>query len=154
MTAIGWLDTGITEADTFFSTRMGAISLWAALSSAQKTAALTTAYNILRHSPQLSIPTAPTAAQKAVLAYGQEEFSLYLIVTDEGGLRRFAAQWQNITSAGLVKESYADNSKKGLPKEIIDILDEFKTEQPLYSVNIYRDETNNPAWDTVFESDV
>ena len=148
MAVIGWLDTGLTEADTFFSTRVGAVDLWSELTDDQKTAALTTAYNEIRHSPQVSIPSSPTAAQKLVLAYAQEEFSLFFIVTDVGGIRREAGQWQNITSAGLVKETYKDD--QGLPPRILRILDDYKTQEPAFEIDIYRDETDNPAWDTAF----
>lgn len=149
MAAIGWLDTGVTEADTFFATRAGAVDLWAGLTNPQKTAALATAYNELLYSPQLSIPTSPTAAQKTVLAYAQLEFTLFFVVTDEGGIRREAAQWQNVTSAGLMKETY--KSDQGLPPRILRILEDFAAAVPIFQIDLYRDETVNPAWDAAFE---
>lgn len=152
MAAIGWIATGLTEANTYFSTRAGAITLWSGLTDAQKTAALTTAYNEIMHSKEVAIPASPTATQTATLVYAQEEYSLFFVVGDEGAIRREAAQAQNIKSAGVVKETYLDPEKRTkLPVRILDILDSFKTQKPFYSVELYRDEDINEAWDTHFE---
>lgn len=150
MAAIGWIATGLTEANTYFSTRAGAITLWSGLTDAQKTAALTTAYNKIRFSKQVSIPASPTATQLVTLVYAQEEYALHFVVLDEGGIRREAVQGQNVKSAGVVKESYGDR-QGGLPDNILEILDDFTSQKPFYSVEIYRDEDINEAWDTHFE---
>lgn len=150
MAAIGWIATGLTEANTYFSTRAGAVILWAGLTDSEKTAALTTAYNKIRFSKQVSIPASPSADQLIYLVYAQEEYALHFIVLDEGGIRREAIQGQNVKSAGIVKESYGDRSG-GLPDNILEILDDFKTQKPFYSVETYRDEDINEAWDTHFE---
>lgn len=151
MSAIGWIATGLTEADAYFATRAGAIALWSGLSPAEKTAALTTAYNRIRYSRQVSIPANPTGTQLLSLVYAQEEYALHFIVLDEGGIRREAIQGQNVKSAGVVKESYGD-SPPSLPGNILEILDGFKKEKPLYSIETYRNEDINTAWDKEFDT--
>jgi hypothetical protein len=151
MAAIGWIATGLTEANIYFATRAGAITLWSGLSDAQKTAALTTAYNRIRFSKQVSIPANPTADQLIILIYAQEEYALHFVVLDEGGIRREAIQGQNVKSAGIVKESY-DDRPGSLPDNILEILDDFKTQKPFYSVELYRDEDINTAYDTHFDT--
>lgn len=151
MAAIGWIAGGLTEANEYYATRAGAITLWSGLSDAQKTAALTTAYNKIRKSRLLSIPASPTAAQLEDLVYAQEEYALHFIVLDEGGIRREAVQGQGVKSAGIVKETYLDPDKSpGLPTNILEILDDFKTQRPFYSVEIFRDENINDAYDRHF----
>jgi hypothetical protein len=153
MAAIGWLATGLTEANAFFATRAGAVTLWAGLTDSPKTAALTTAYNKIRFSKQVEIPSSPTAAQMATLAYAQKEYALHFVVLGDGGIRREAVQGQGVKSAGVVKETYIEpNKKSGLPPEILEILDGFKKQKSFYSVEIYRDETVNEAHDTRFDT--
>lgn len=153
MAAIGWIATGLTEADDYFSKRAGAITLWSGLSEANKTAALTTSYNRIRKSREVSIPAIPTAAQLEDLIYAQEEYALHFVVLDEGGIRREATQGQGVKSAGIVKETYLDPEKvPGLPANILEILDGFKTQKPFYSVEIYRDEDINNAYDRHFDT--
>jgi hypothetical protein len=150
MAAIGWIATGLTEANAYYATRAGAIDLWSELSDAQKTAALTTSYNRIRFSMQVSIPANPTEAQLLILVYAQEEYALHFVVLDEGGIRREAVQGQNVKSAGIVKESYGEKHG-GLPDNILEILDDFKTQKPFYSVELYRDEDINQAYDMHFD---
>lgn len=149
MAAIGWIAGGLTEANEYFATRAGAIDLWAGLSDPEKTAALTTAYNRIRFSKQVSIPETPTAAQLVFLVYAQEEYALHFVVLDTGGIRREAVQGQGVRSAGIVKESYGEKPG-GLPANIMEILDSFKTQKPFYSVELYRDEDENKAYDMHF----
>lgn len=147
---IGWV-TDLTEANAYYATRYGMIALWAALTSDQKTAVLTTAYNALYHSPLLSIPVSPSAAQLVKLKYAQEEYAGMLIPLGEGGTHRRAIISQGVTSASVVKESYLKESEiSTIPKVILDILDDFKTERAFYSYNTYRDETDNDAFDSAF----
>ena len=151
MAAIGWIAGGLTEANEYYSTRAGAITLWSGLSDTQKTAALTTAYNRIRFSRQVSVPASPTAEQTAVLVYAQEEYALHFVVLGEGGIRREAVQGQGVKSAGIVKETYLEPNKiPELPANIIVILDDFKTQKPFYSVELYRDEDINDAYDRHF----
>lgn len=153
MDQIGWIATGLTEADEYFTTRAGAITLWSGLSPEQKTAALTTAYNRIRFSKQVSIPASPTAEQLLILIYAQEEYALHFVILDEGGIRREAIQGQGVKSAGIVKETYLDPDKSpGLPTNILEILDDFKTQRPFYYVEIYRDEDKNDAYDRHFDT--
>lgn len=149
MAAIGWIAGGLTEANEYFATRAGAVTLWSGLSDVQKTAALTTAYNRIFFSRQVSVPASPTGEQTAVLVYAQEEYALHFVVLDTGGIRREAIQGQNVKSAGIVKESYGDKPG-GLPDNILEILDDFKTQKPFYSVEIYRNEDVNDAYDKHF----
>jgi hypothetical protein len=149
MAAIGWIAGGLTEADEYYATRAGAITLWSGLSDPEKTAALTTAYNRIRKSREVSIPANPTAEQLEDLVYAQEEYALHFVVLDEGGIRREAIQGQNVKSAGIIKESYGDKPG-GLPDNIMEILDGFKTQKPFYSVPIFRDEDENDAYDRHF----
>lgn len=153
MPAIGWIATGLTEADNYYSTRFGAAELWQGLTTQQKTAALTTAYNRIRFSRDVSIPAAPTPAQIITLVYAQEELALHYVVLDVGGIRREAVQGQNVVSAGVVKESYG-SKPIGLPHNILEILDGFKAQNPLHIVKIYRDENDNPAWDKHFWTEI
>lgn len=151
MAAIGWIAGGLTEANEYYATRSGATTLWPGLSDAEKTAALTTAYNRIRFSRQVSIPASPTAAQTVDLVYAQEEYALHFIVLGEGGIRREAVQGQGVKSAGIIKETYLDPEKSpGLPANIMEILDGFKTQKPFYSVELYRDEDENKAYDKHF----
>lgn len=151
MAAIGWIAGGLTEANEYFATRAGAIDLWAGLSDPEKTAALTTAYNKIKFSRQVSIPATPTAAQLVFLVYAQEEYALHFVVLGTGGIRREAVQGQGVKSAGIVKETYLDPDKTtDLPTNIMEILDSFKTQKPFYSVELYRDEDENKAYDMHF----
>ena len=147
MAAIGWIDD-ITDADSYYAARFGASELWSNLTPDEKVAALTTAYNALLHSSELSIPSSPSATEKEILAYAQEEYALIFIVTGSGGIRRLAAQSQGVTEAGVVKETYG--GKTGLPAEILGILEGFKANQCLFFTELYKDESVNDAYDAHF----
>ena len=148
MATRGW--TTDTEADIFFSTHIGLLDFWAGLSPAQKIAALTTSFNKLSHSVELSLPSSPTVAQLVDLAYAQHEYAGILAILSEGGARREALISQGVVNAGVVKEAYDMTRAGKLPKPITGILDGFKTERIIYMYDAYRNEDDNPAFDAVF----
>lgn len=148
--AIGWL-INIAEANTFYENRAGVVSLWSGLDEAtEKIPALTTAYNHISKSSEVSIPDSPTAAELVILKYAQLEFALDFVVSEDGQVRRRATIAQGVTEAGLVKEKYKAG-KIGLPDYVLDILIDFKTEKTAYEIETYRDETENEAWDEHYD---
>ena len=156
MADIGWLP--IVDATAYFVTRYAEAG-WPALSDAQKTAALTTAYDRLRYCDEFSIPTSPTAAQKAKLADAQCEMAHYMIIHLGDEDRRKGLQAQGVVGAGIVKENYvghlASDDKMGLlklpiPPIVYHILNEFrKYKSPLYMLDIDRDEDKSVDEDAV-----
>ena len=139
--AVGWM-TNVAEADTYFTTRLGS-DPWTSLSSANKTAALTTAYDRLRYCDDFSIPSSPTAAQLALLKDAQCEMAIYLAIHLEDEDRRKGLQAQGVVGAGMVKETYDKEwlDKLPIPSVIYHILDDFrKYKSPLHLVDIDRDE--------------
>lgn len=141
MSFTDWLS--IADAVTFFNLRYGA-EAWAALTEAQQTKLLTTAYNRIINDPRWTLPTTPTAEQKAKLAYCTELLAWYMYIHIEDEDRRKGLQSQGVVSAGIVQESYDKDmlTKTPLPSEVKDILDGMftSTRKPFYSKNIDRKE--------------
>ena len=149
MADIGWIS--VTNANTYFDTRFSHDS-WTALANEQKTAVLTTAYDRLRYCNEFSIPTSPTAPQKALLADAQCEVAQYMIIHLSDEDRRKGLQAQGITDAGIVKETYHRDSllKLPIPPIVYHILDSFKKyKSPLYILDIDRDEDKSVDEDAV-----
>jgi hypothetical protein len=146
---IGWV-VDIAAASAYYANVYGFNATWTALSSNDKTAALTTAYNRIRYSREVSLPLTPTVDQLAVLAYAQQEYAQMIVYLADGGIRREAAISQGITSAGIISESYDINASGKLPSRILDILDAYKTGKYVYTYDLYRDETDNPAHTYVY----
>ena len=143
--AIGWL-ADLTEANTYFLTSIEMISYWPTLSDAEKTAALTTAYNRLTNSDLLSLPASPTPEQLENLKYAQLEYAGDLSFSMDGGARRRILINDGVSSAGVVKESYFEDAQKmagQIPDRILDILDDYKSKkkQGLYLYQRFRKET-------------
>jgi hypothetical protein len=151
MATIGW--TTDTDYDTFLQTRAGFITGDTDWTSDQKNAALTTAYNRLRFSKQLAIPSSPTADELSILQYAQHEYAINFNMLAgnwaEGEKQRLSIIAHGTTEAGLVKEKY-DRDKKNqsaIPDEILDILDDFRAKTGSYTGELYRDETDNDTYD-------
>lgn len=143
--AIGWL-ADLTEANTYFLTSIEMINYWPTLSDAEKTAALTTAYNRLTNSDLLSLPASPTPEQLENLKYAQLEYAGDLSFSMDGGARRRILINDGVSSAGVVKESYFEDAQKmagQIPDRILDILDDYKSKkkQGLYLYQRFRKET-------------
>jgi len=148
--AIGWL-VDIAEANTFYEKRAGVVSLWSGLDEdTEKVPALTTAYNHILRSSEVSIPDSPTVAELVILKYAQLEYALDFVISEDGQVRRRAVIAQGVTDAGLIKEKYKVG-RIGLPDYVLDILMDFKTEKAGYVTEIYRDETENEAWDEHYD---
>lgn len=148
MADIGWVS--IANAATFFSTRYGA-DAWAALSVANQTSLLTTAWNRILYDPQWSIPATPSVDDKAKLAYAQELTAWYMYTHIEDEDRRKGLQAQAVVSAGIVQESYDREKleKVPYPPEALVILEKyFKLNKPFYVVDIDRREPVGADQDT------
>jgi hypothetical protein len=148
---IGW--TTDEAYNTFLETRSGFIdNTWTA---DHKTGALTTAYNRLRFSSLLSIPASPSAEELELLAYAQHEYAInFNLLAEEwakGEKQRLSIIGNGVTEANLVEEKYdktkADANKSKIPNEIIDILDEFKTNLPVRTTELFRNENDNVTYD-------
>lgn len=149
MADIGWIS--LTDAATYFTTRYAEAG-WLSLTDAQKTAALTTAYDRIRYCDEFSVPTSPTTAQKALLADAQCEMANYMIIHLSDEDRRKGLQAQGVVGAGIVKEAYDRESllKLPIPQIVYHILDSFrKYKSPLYIVDIDRDEDKSVDEDAV-----
>jgi len=147
MADIGWLE--LSEADVYFTTRLQNAK-WTALTDAQKTAALTTAYNRIRYLRDYTIPSSPTAAQQEILADAECELAYYLIIHMQGEDRRKGIQAQGVTGAGIVKETYDKDMLADLPLPPIvkTMLDSFyDLNSQLYAVDIDRDEDEQASED-------
>ena len=148
--AVGWM-TNVAEADTYFTTRLESAP-WTALTTSDKTAALTTAYDRLRYCDEFSIPTSPTAAQLAQLKDAQCEVAIYMAIHLGDEDRRKGLQAQGVVGAGVVKETYDKDWLNNLPipQIVYHILDEFrKYKSPLYMVGVDRDEDKSVDEDVV-----
>jgi hypothetical protein len=143
---IGWI-TDIVEADSYYSTHIGFREMWAGFTVELKTAALTTSYNRIVNSNEVAVPVNPSGDALDTLKYAQLEHAGQLGILGPGGEHRAAAIGQGITRAGIVEESYDSSMAGKLPPNIMAILDDFKTEKAAYISPIYRDETDNPAYD-------
>ena len=89
------------EATTYFTTRWGA-DTWAALTEAQKDAALVTAYNQIVQSGAFSIPDTITTQIKMA----QMEQALFITIHGVDALARAGLIAQGVTQSGVSKETY------------------------------------------------
>lgn len=159
MAAIGWLATGLTEAEAYFSGERLNSAAWTALGTdAKKTAALTQAYNRIRRCADFDIPAAAdlTAAQTSALAEAQLETAYYLAQHGADEDVRKGLQAQGVNSAQVVKEGYADADlhTTPLPSNVYDILSEFVSAKPFYAVEIGRDENKGITEDCTDEEEL
>lgn len=139
----------LAEADLYFATRLSA-DAWTTIPSTsgrvKETAALTTAYDRLFYSGLFNLPTfsAATAAQLVTLQKAQCEMALYMLIHLADEDRRKGLQAQGVTTAGIVKEQYAESNLNYLPIPpfVAGLLEEFSTAAtcPFYAVDIDRDE--------------
>lgn len=131
-----------SDADTYFSTRIGAES-WEDLTATQKAARLTTAYNRIYFDPRWTIPATPSATEKAKLAFAVEETAWFMHGHMEDEDRRKGLQAQAVISAGIVQESY-DKDRAAtipLPPAVEALLDDsFTTKKSFYAIDIDRRE--------------
>jgi len=142
----------IAIADTYFTTRAGdAITVWPALTDANKQGYLTTSYNRIYHDTQWSVPTAPTAAQLVKLQMAQCELAWYMYTHINDEDRRKGLQAQAVVEAGVVKESYLENDIHSVsyPPIILKLLDGFNVYGPFAMTEIGRDENKELDDDSV-----
>lgn len=158
MADVGW--TSEAAYTTFLETRAGFINKsWTA---PQKKAALQTAYDRLRFSSLLSIPSSPSVSQLEILAYAQSEYAINFNMLGgdwaDGEKKRLSIISHGTTMAGIVKEEYnkteSDANKAKIPNEIIDILDDFRAKKGVAKGELFRDETNNPTYDANMPSEL
>lgn len=156
MPAIGWLATGLVEAEAYFLNERLDSTYWDALTVTsakdEKTAVLKMAYNRIRFHSGFSIPATPTAAQTAKLVMAQLETAYYMAqhLTDED--KRKGLQAQGVIEAGIVKEKYSEAALFSipLPYDVAHLLDEFEVvDPPFYAVDIDRDEDQGVNNDVV-----
>ena len=120
----------VGQADTYFSTRLGASAYWT--SGAEKAAALATAENLL--SSRYSLPTTPDVAT----IRGVCEQALFLLMNPDWE-KRAALRAQGVASAGIVKESYREGDTVPIAPLAAEALADRST-GGLASVDLYRDE--------------
>lgn len=128
------------DADTYFSSRLGASEYWTS-GMTTKEAALVTAYNQLNSLP-FSFPTTIAQAMKDA----QCEQALFLLM-DTDLDKRAALQAQGVVAAGVVKETYKDK-KYAIPLSPVAeaLLDPYKEESAFFMGFIARDETENESF--------
>ena len=138
MAVIGWLDGGNTDGDTYFLTRYGVGAKWTDLSAGDKTAALTTAHQMLANMSRFDLPSIATQRMKDA----QCEQALFLIIQGDGLDRRLGLQAQGVTSAGVVKETYANGGPRHPVAPRADVLLESydQSDNPAYAVTLTRNE--------------
>lgn len=126
------------EATTYFATRMGASTFWDALTDAEKTAAIITAYYQLTTCGLFSLPTTATDTIKR----GQLEQALFLAAHGQDIIRRMGLQSQGVLSAGIVKETYDKNMRGQIPvsAEVLNMLKDYKLRENAYAFDLTRDD--------------
>jgi len=135
----------ISSADTYFTTRMGAEAGWAALTTAEKTSRLTTAYNRLKYSGAFTLPDSPTAIQLTVLRIAECEFAWYMHIHLIDEDKRLGLQAQNVEEADIVGETYNEELINNLPIPAIikKMLKSYSNSKPFYASDIDRDENES-----------
>lgn len=138
----------VAEADTYFTTRYQGDGIkWGDQTTADKTAALTTAMYQVINSPVFELQASVTSnMQKA-----QMEQALFLIQQGGDVDRRMALQGQGVVKAGVVQETYKDSMTgpritggRRVPISPVaqDYLNSYRTGQPgIRAVGLSRDES-------------
>ena len=134
-----WIN--IIEADTYFLTRAGATD-WISLSSTEKQAYLTTAFNRLEYSNKYNFPTSPTTDELTILKMAQCEMAWYMKIHIEDEDSRKGIQAQGVVSAGIVSESYNVDMLTDIviPGTVVRLLRGFKSSKKAVMLDIYRDD--------------
>jgi hypothetical protein len=130
----GWIN--ISDANTYMATRLGASKYWT--DTAEKAAALQTAYNQLVGCGLFSFPS--TAAQ--VMKDAQCEMALFLLAHQEDMDVRLGLQAQGVSAAGIVNETYKPEEIDGIPIPPIvrKLLEAYETASPISIATLERDE--------------
>lgn len=133
----GWIT--VADADTYMGTRLGASKYWT--ETAEKAAALQTAYNQIVGSGLFSLPE--TATQ--VMKNAQCEMALFLLAHQEDMDVRLGLQAQGVSSAGIVQETYKPENIEGIPIPPIvkQLLDDYKVATPIEIVTLEKDEEDD-----------
>ena len=133
----GWIS--ITDANTYMTTRLGASKYWT--DTAEKAAALQTAYNQLVNCGLFSFPT--TATQ--IMKNAQCEMALFLLAHQEDMDVRLGLQAQGVSAAGIVNETYKPENIDGIPIPPIvkTMLEDYKVNSPCHVVDLERDESED-----------
>lgn len=136
----------ITQADTYFSTRLFSDAWTDSVSgNPTKTAALQTAYDRLFYSNLFDLPdfATATAAELVILQKAQCEMALYMLIHLADEDRRKGLQAQGVIQAGIVKETYSEKDlmKLPIPPMVVAILEDFSTAgDEMYISAVDRDE--------------
>ncbi len=125
----------VTEADTYFATRLGALDVWTA--SVDKTAALTTAQNQLIASGRFLLPAPPNEA----LAEAVCEQALFLLRHGDGVDRRTGLRDMGVRRAGVVEETYEGEAGR-IPvcAQAMGILRDYRVGDRIRTGRIWRDD--------------
>lgn len=153
---IGWVND-LATAEAYFAEERISTAAWDALATdKKKTAALTQAYNRIRHCSDFTIPAEPTEAQLALLAAAQLETAYYLAGHGADEDARKGLQAQGVNSAQIVKEGYADGDLHTvpLPPDVYEILSDFSSSAPFYALEVGRNENKGITEDCTEEDEV
>jgi len=133
----------MTEANTFFEGRIKSSDYWTA-SADDNIPALITAYKWLQAGKYAFPATIVQAIKDA-----QCEMALFLLQHQSDLDLRVGLQVQGVIAAGVVKEKYRNNKYTALPIPPIveQLLEDYDTEQPLYMVNLERNEEEGVSYD-------
>lgn len=132
----GWIN--VTDANTYMATRLGASKYWT--DTAEKAAALQTAYNQIMGSNLFNFSDTGTATQ--IMKDAQCEMALFLLAHQEDMDVRLGLQAQGVSAAGIVNETYKPENIDGIPIPPIvrKLLDAYKVSTPIGMAVLERDE--------------
>lgn len=106
-----WLTT--EQADTYFSTRLGASAFWTA--ETEKSAALTTAQHQIESCGRYTFDDEALAAPTQAMQDAVCEQALFLLRQGDALDKRADLQAQGVSAAGIVKEIYdVENAPQGV----------------------------------------
>ena len=136
------------DADTYFGDRYGAGDFWVD-DAPSNDAALITAYNLLNNCGKFSFPTTIVQVMKDL----QCEMALFLIQHQPDIDFRMGLQVQGVSKAGVVKETYITVNGIAIPPIVADFARPYLLEQPVYLLDIERDEEQLTDYDAVSNQD-
>lgn len=114
--SVGWF-TNLADAEAYFTNERYETAAWDVLTNAQKTKAVTMAYNRIYYCGAYNVPTPALATpdQLVILKKANGEMAYYLVVNLADEDKRKGIQVQGTVQAGIVQESYAKSKLNSLP---------------------------------------
>ncbi len=131
------------DADTYFTDRIKASDYWTD-DAPDNSPALITAYKWL-NSGKYDFPDDATQAMKDA----QCEMAFFLLQHQPDLDLRMGLQAQGVIAAGVVKERYKDDNfiELPIPPIVMELLEAYETERPVYLVNLERNEEEGVDYD-------